>query len=72
MSEDPYRDKKRYHKAHLIGAAGQVSALCFKHPRAIDLQRASWTIRDDAVTCPKCLRLLTDAPKKPTEAGPEK
>ena len=55
---DPYSDLKKYHKAHLYGAAGQVSALCFRQPRAIDLSRALWTIDDDAVTCPKCRRLL--------------
>ncbi len=57
-TSDPYHDKKLYHKAHLYGAAGGVSALCFKIPRAIDLSRALWTNRNEAVTCPKCLRLL--------------
>jgi hypothetical protein len=57
---DPYRDCKIYHKAALFGTAG-VSALCFRRPRAIDLTRALWTINDDAVTCPKCLRLMREA-----------
>lgn len=60
-SNDPYRDRKKYHKAHLFGAAGGVSALCFARPRAIDLNRALWTTDDDAVTCKKCLRAMKDA-----------
>lgn len=49
---------KPYHRAALINGHGKVSALCFKEPRAIDLGRASWTIRDDAVTCKRCLKKL--------------
>lgn len=52
--------RKKYHKAALIRADGGVSALCFKRPRAIDLRRALWTLRDEAVTCPKCLKVLQD------------
>jgi hypothetical protein len=55
-TRDPY--KKTYHMAAKINALGDVSALCFKAPRAIDLKRASWTNRPEAVTCPKCKRLL--------------
>lgn len=55
---DPYRDRKTYHKAHLWTEAGQVSALCFRRPRAIDLSRELWTTDDSAVTCPKCLKLM--------------
>ncbi len=28
---------KTYHKAKMIGQNGEVSALCFRKPRAIDL-----------------------------------
>ena len=49
---------KLYHRAAKIRADGNVSALSFKRPRAIDLTRATWTIRDAGVTCPKCLALL--------------
>lgn len=42
----------------MIREDGAVSALCFKRPRKIDLTRSSWTIRDEAVTCSKCLALL--------------
>lgn len=43
-----------YHRAHLIDDEGNVSALCFKKPRAIDMRLATWTNRDEAVTCKKC------------------
>lgn len=48
---------KIYHRAKLIDPDGDVSALCATKPRAIDLSRASWTTRPEAVTCPKCKRL---------------
>lgn len=48
---------KVYHKAHLMSERG-VSALCFKQPRSIDLKRALWTLRDEAVTCAKCLKVM--------------
>lgn len=46
---------KPVHRADKINNRGGVSALCFARPRAIDLGRATWTIRDEAVTCSKCL-----------------
>lgn len=46
------------HRGHKIDMKGRVSALCFARPRAIDLQRATWVMRDDAVTCPKCRALI--------------
>ena len=46
---------KIIHRGHLINPRGGVSALCFSRPRAIDLRSASWTNRDEAVTCPKCI-----------------
>jgi hypothetical protein len=49
---------KVYHRAAKINANGDVSALCFKSPRPIDLSRSMWTIRDEAVTCPRCRRLM--------------
>jgi hypothetical protein len=54
------RPVHRGHKASIKG----VSALCFKRPRAIDLRVATWTNRDEAVTCPKCLAIL--AAKEPS------
>ena len=55
---DPYHDKKLYHFTAKINANGDVSALCYKVPRAINLKIALWTNRSEAVTCPKCKRAL--------------
>ncbi len=52
------RQRPVLHRAAKINDRGDVSALCFTRPRAIDLRRATWTNRDEAVTCPKCLSLL--------------
>ncbi len=60
-ARDPYHDHKVYHMAHKLDANGNVSALCFKTPRAINMSRASWTVRIRAVTCPKCKAALADA-----------
>ena len=49
---------KLYHMAKKINSNGEISALCFIKPRAIDLNRALWTLRKEAVTCPKCKMLL--------------
>lgn len=54
---------KVYHRAKSIRGDGAVSALCFKRPRAINLAVASWVMRDDAVTCPKCQELMAQAAK---------
>lgn len=54
---DPYHDKKIYHMGVLLSPAG-VSALCFNSPRPINLKLALWTLRNEAVTCPKCKRIL--------------
>jgi hypothetical protein len=45
---------KLIHRASLIRSDGSVSAKCFAKPKPIDLKRATWTNRDEAVTCPKC------------------
>lgn len=52
---------KTYHKAHLINARGEVSALCFKKPKSIDLGKSLWTNRDETVTCKKCLDILNNS-----------
>lgn len=49
---------KKYHKASKVNQHGGVSALCIVKTRSIDLCKASWTIRDEAVTCKKCLELM--------------
>ncbi len=53
--EGPAPKAKVYHRADKIAPNGDVSALCYQRPRPIDLRKASWTIRDEGVTCPKCL-----------------
>jgi hypothetical protein len=48
---------KRYHMARLINQRGGVSPWCAPTPKAINLKKhQTWTIRWEAVTCPKCLR----------------
>lgn len=54
----PLPPTRPYHRGTLINQRGGVSVLCFASPRAINLKRASWTNRDEAVTCPKCLALM--------------
>jgi len=52
---------KIYHKAALINEMGDVSALCSKTPRPINLKQATWTSRDEAVTCPRCRAAIRKA-----------
>lgn len=53
--DDPYHDRKVYHFAHLFSGKGAVSPLCAEVPRRLRLRRELWTIREDAVTCKRCL-----------------
>lgn len=59
-----YCAPRMYHMAHKFKQdnSGDVSALCFKRPRKIDMQhgRVAWTLRPESVTCPKCLEILGD------------
>lgn len=49
------------HRAGKIDGNGNVSALCYRKPRAIPMrQNVSWTIGAETVTCPKC-RAIQDA-----------
>lgn len=50
--------RRIYHRAAKTRADGAVSALCFNPPRAIDMKRSTWTLRDEAVTCLKCLAAI--------------
>jgi hypothetical protein len=61
MVNDPYHDHKPIHRAKLISDKGDVSPLCATKPRKLNLKVETWTNRDEAVTCPKCLAKL---PKK--------
>lgn len=56
----PGMPTRAYHLATKIRADGGVSALCYDPPRKIDLTRAAWTLRPQAVTRRKCLRLLQE------------
>lgn len=47
--------KKPIHRARLVSDGGGVSALCYTVPRPINLNAATWTIRDESVTCKRCL-----------------
>lgn len=49
---------KIYHRAKLISVNGNVSPLCAKTPRKLNLAKELWTIRDEAVTCQKCLAII--------------
>ena len=65
---------KKIHRAALIAPTGAVSARCFRRPRAIRLSQASWTIRDEAVTCKRCLeiaRTYCPPPDDPDDPDPE-
>ena len=57
LSELGYKPKI-YHRAKLISVNGDVSPLCAKTPRKINLAKELWTNRDEAVTCPRCLRII--------------
>lgn len=48
---------KPIHMAAKMSELG-VSALCSLMPRPINLRRASWTNRSEAVTCTRCLAAL--------------
>lgn len=59
-----------YHLAHLIHNGGEmVSPLCAKVPTAINLDRAYWTLREEAVTCKKCLAAIAARKKEPVTVG---
>ncbi len=49
---------KIVHRAKHLHPDGSVSPLCATSTRAINTRRASWTLRDDAVTCKRCLSCL--------------
>lgn len=55
---DPYNDRKKYHMAALMSNKGDVSPLCGKKPRKLNLKKELWTLEEGAVTCKKCLELL--------------
>ncbi len=54
---------KTYHYWAKMNDQGEVSALCFKTPHAIDLAKSTWTNRENAVTCPRCKKILVERKK---------
>jgi len=62
MTNNPY--EKIFHRADKCNDKGQVSALCFAHPRPINLKKALWTLQDEAVTCAKCLKIIKENEKQ--------
>lgn len=52
---NPY--ERVYHMGAKIATdgSGRVSPLCAKRPRALNLERELWTLRWEAVTCPRCM-----------------
>ena len=56
--------KKIIHRARFVSAEGHVSALCSKRPRPIDIQKASWSLRDGVVTCGRCRKAIKEQPER--------
>ncbi len=54
--------KKPIHFANLISNKGDVSPICALQPRKLNLRRETWTMRKEAVTCPKCIAHLKKFP----------
>ena len=61
----PLPPTRMYHRGAQVDPKGRVSALCFAKPRPIDMRRASWTLADAFVTCPKCKALIFARSKTP-------
>ena len=51
---------KPVHMADLVNAHGEVSPLCADDPRAIDLERETWTLQRATVSCGACLLALAE------------
>lgn len=58
----PATRQRVYHFTAKVRCDGAMSALCYRRPRPINLRLALWTIREEAVTCPKCKALLETTP----------
>lgn len=56
--DDVRLPSKPVHMADKIRPDGAVSAKCYPRPRKIDLSRATWTLRPEAVTCAKCKAVM--------------
>ena len=69
MDCPPLPPTRMYHRGDKVDQQGRVSALCFKTPRPIDMRRASWTLADAFVTCPKCAALIRERRKAHNVGG---
>ena len=65
MECPPLPPTRMFHRGAKVNRHGRVTALCFVRPHGIDMTRATWTIRDEAVTCPKCKALILARSKTP-------
>lgn len=52
------REKRKIHKAKYIAPNGDVSPLCAKTPKAINMKLESWVNQNEGVTCDKCLKII--------------
>lgn len=55
------------HRAGKVNERGDISAKCYKVPKAINLSKETWTLIDKNVTCPKCIKILTTAIQESVE-----
>lgn len=51
---------KNVHMAKMMNEKGDVSPLCAKNPRKINLKNATWTIIRHRVTCKACIAKLKE------------
>jgi len=51
---------KIYHYPKMMSQNSDVSPLCAKTPRKLNLSTDSWTWDKTAITCPKCLKVLKE------------
>jgi len=59
VADDPYNDYRPYHMAvgHTSSGVVPLCRLRWKRIRVVNLETETWTIRWEAVTCPRCLAL---------------
>lgn len=48
--------EKVHHLARKVREDGAVSPWCAKRPRALNLAKELWTLREEGTTCAKCLK----------------
>jgi len=55
---EPFEGRIYHRVSKLNCKTGQASALCYQKPHAIP-NHERWTLRNDAVSCPKCRKILS-------------